>query len=200
MANIKGSHNGQSPYHRVIGKDWTFTDTNLEEIKPHAGNAPVNLISIAVCMAGNFVNDTPTAYQREQLKQTLNELMAKYSLKRDSIKLHREVRLKPTACPGKLDQNFISILLEPSMTCEQQLAEEKRAHQETLERERNNYTNWQTELDKRKALEIALAKEKSDHAETIKEKVSNYNNWQTELDRRKIAESRISKAKEALEQ
>lgn len=173
ITNIKNSHDGVVPYHVVIGKDWTYTDPNQKEVKLHAGNYPVNLVSVAVCMNGNFVTDTPTPYQREQLKKTLKGWMGQYSITRANIKLHREVRLKPTACPGKLDQNFISLLLTPTMTCEQQLEEEKAAHRETLERERTNYNNWQTEIEKRKQVETALTEEKNNHAESIAEKIKN---------------------------
>ena len=121
MGIIKGSHSGISPYHVVIGKDWVYTDPNQLEVKYHAGNYPVNLESIAVCMVGNFLNDTPMVYQRVQLKKTLEDWMKKYGILRTGIKLHREVRLSPTACPGKLDQNYISLLLKPTMTCEEEL-------------------------------------------------------------------------------
>lgn len=173
MGIIKGAHNGVSPYHRVIGFNWVYKDPNEVEVKFHAGNYPVNLESIAVCLAGNFTVDNLNAYQKEQLKKTLEEWMSKYGIPRVKVKLHREVRLKPTACPGNIDQVFISKLLTPSMTCEQQLAEEKQAHKESIERGQVNYTNWQTELDKRKGLEVSLAQEKSDHAESIAEKLKN---------------------------
>lgn len=39
------------------------------------------------------------------------------------------------------------------MTCQEQLAKEKAAHAETLEREQTNYKNWQTEIEQRHAVE-----------------------------------------------
>ena len=172
MANIKGSHSGISPYHRCIGYNWQWSDPHQDEVKYHAGNYQVNLESIAVAMVGDFTQDTPTEYQKQKLKETLQFWMNKYQIKRENIKLHREVRLNPTACPGKLDQSFISKLLKP-MTCEQDLKEERDRHAETLERERTNYANWQEEIDKRKKAEADLAQERSDHTESIAEKLKN---------------------------
>lgn len=199
MNNIKGSHAGVSPYHRVIGKDWVFTDTNLLEVKWHAGNYPVNLESVAVCLAGNFVNDTLTANQQTQLRNTLKEWMLKWGIKRANIKLHREVRIQPTACPGKPDQLFITQLLATTMpTCDQLLAEEKARHAETVERERDNYNNWQTTLDKHNLLRDLLADEKRQHAETIKRANDNYNNWQAALDAQGLLKQKVENAKTAL--
>lgn len=199
MNNIKGSHSGVSPYHRVIGKDWVFTDTNMLEVKFHAGNYPVNLESVAVCLAGNFVNDTLTAHQVNQLRATLKEWMLKYGIKRANIKLHREVRLSPTACPGKPDQLFITQLLAPTMpTCDQLLVEEKARHAETVERERDNYNNWQTTLDEKNKLRDQLADEKRQHAETVKRADDNYNNWQAALDALGPLKQKIENAKNAL--
>lgn len=189
MKNIKGSHGGVSPYHRVLGKDWTYTDPNMQQVKFHAGNYPVNLESVAVCLAGNFVNDNPTAYQTNQLRVTLKEWMVKYSIKRANIKLHREVRLQPTACPGKPDQLFITILLAPTMpTCDQLLADEKRQHAETVERERDNYANWQTTLDEKNKLRDQLAEEKRQHAESIAEKLKNAAERDAALAKLKVCE------------
>ena len=192
MGIIKGSHSGVSPYHVVIGKDWIYTDPSQLEIKFHAGNYPVNLESVAVCMVGNFVNDTLTAYQNEQLKKTLNQWMQKYSIIRQGIKLHREVRLQPTACPGKLDQNFISLLLTPSMTCEQELSTAK------AEVVKLNTEIGTTTAQRDTALRD-LTKEKLEHAEDIKIKDQNYQNWQTALDRYKRAEEKLYKIEGILE-
>lgn len=199
MANIKGSHGGVSPYHRVIGKDWMYVDPNMQEVKYHAGNYPVNLVSVGVCLAGNFVNDTLTAYQKNTLRTVLKQLMQQYGIKRANIKLHREVRLQPTACPGKPDQLFITQLLATSMpTCDQLLAEEKARHAETVERERDNYNNWQTTLDEKNKLRDQLADEKRQHAETVKRADDNYKNWQAALDAQGPLKQKIENAKNAL--
>lgn len=182
MSNIKSSHGGTSPYHHVIGKDWTWSDSNQLEVKYHAGNYDVNLVSIAVSLVGNFVNDTLTKYQEKELQRTLEEWMKRYSIARKQVKLHREVRLKPTACPGNIDQTLITKLLTPSMTCEQQLSDEKRGHRETLERERDNYRNWQEELNKRKTADLLLAEEKRQHKETLDRSNDYYQKWQDALD------------------
>ena len=123
MANIKGSHDGVSPYHRVIGYNWQWSDSAQDDVKFHAGNYPVNLESIAVCMVGDFTKDDLKDYQKKQLTATLKGWMKQYNIKRGNIKLHKEVRLKPTACPGKIDQDFISILLEEPMPTTDKLSD-----------------------------------------------------------------------------
>lgn len=189
MANIKGSHGGTSPYHHVIGKDWMYADPNMQEVKFHAGNYPVNLESVAVCLAGNFTVDTLTVYQKNNLRTTLKQWMQQYGIKRVNIKLHREVRLQPTACPGKPDQSFITILLASTMpTCDQLLADEKRQHAETVERERDNYANWQTTLDEKNKLRDQLAEEKRQHAESIAEKLKNAAERDAALAKLKVCE------------
>lgn len=100
MKIILGKH-GVSPYHIVIGKDWEVLARNIDEVGWHAGNWPVNLTSVAVCLNGDFTRETPTEYQKEKLRHWLLYLKNKYAIPREKIRLHKEVRLLgPTACPG----------------------------------------------------------------------------------------------------
>ena len=69
--------------------------------------------------------------------------------------------------------NWEESVIIPPMTCEQELAQERSDHAETILREQLNYNNWQTELDSRQALEMKLIKEKSNHGESIAEKIKN---------------------------
>lgn len=183
MANIKGSHDGVSPYHRVIGYNWQWSDPAQDDVKFHAGNYPVNLESIAVCMVGNFVVDDLKDYQKKQLTATLKEWGQKYNIKRANIKLHREVRLEPTACPGKIDQDLISILLQEPMPTDNlsdhivdgmpadqriaalksqvgRLVAESQGLTEALiasrKKEEEYYQSWQKEIDARKKVEEQL--------------------------------------------
>lgn len=100
-------------YHMIIFADGNVKDTRpLNEVGYHAGNLPVNNVSVGVCLIGNFETDEPTPEQSDSLKRILKSLMVDYSIMRDNIKLHKEVRLKPTACPGKnITHAYIDSLL-----------------------------------------------------------------------------------------
>ena len=106
-------------YHFCIFPSGEVIDTRpVNEVGFHAGNYPVNLVSIGVCLIGNFENDLPTEKQSSALKSLLKSLIAQYGIKPENIKLHKEVRLNPTACPGKnVTHEYIDSLLKqkPSM-------------------------------------------------------------------------------------
>lgn len=88
-------------YHYVIEKDGTVARLHPEEfIGNHAGNWAVNLRSIGVCLAGNFVTQSPTPDQIISLGKLLTEMQNRWGIPDKNIKLHKEVRLNPTACPG----------------------------------------------------------------------------------------------------
>lgn len=100
-------------YHMLIFPDGNIKDTRpINEVGHHAGNLPVNNVSVGICLIGNFETDQPTPEQSDSLKRILKSLMADYGITRDNIKLHKEVRLKPTACPGKnITHAYIDSLL-----------------------------------------------------------------------------------------
>jgi N-acetylmuramoyl-L-alanine amidase len=74
------------------------------EIGYHAGNYVVNKKSIAVCLHGNFEKQNPTPKQLAALERFVNWITTERPdlpiLLKKSVKGHREVRLKGTACPG----------------------------------------------------------------------------------------------------
>lgn len=75
------------------------------EIGYHAGNYAVNRRSIAVCLHGNFEKQKPTQKQIDALTAFVKWMTTERPdlpiLVKKSLKGHREVRLKGTACPGK---------------------------------------------------------------------------------------------------
>jgi N-acetyl-anhydromuramyl-L-alanine amidase AmpD len=101
-------------YHFLIFKDGTIQGTRpVNEVGYHAGSLPVNLVSIGICLIGNFEKDKPSTEQTNTLRNLLKSLMGQYGLQREDIKLHKEVRLSPTACPGKnITHKYIDSLLE----------------------------------------------------------------------------------------
>lgn len=82
-----------------------------DEIGYHAGNLAVNKNSIAVCVQGNFEIQQPTKAQIKALTEFCDWIFTKRpdipKLVRSGLKGHREVRLNPTACPGR---NLFSIV------------------------------------------------------------------------------------------
>lgn len=75
------------------------------EINYHAGNLPVNKKSLAVVLQGNFEIQKPTEAQKIALGELCDYLFTKRpdlpKLLRPGLKNHKEVRLNPTACPGR---------------------------------------------------------------------------------------------------
>lgn len=89
-------------YHFVIERnpDGALVVLHDEQfIGNHAGNFKVNNVSLGICLAGDFSQQNPTPAQIETLFHLLLDLQRRYGIQDDGIKLHREVRLKPTACP-----------------------------------------------------------------------------------------------------
>lgn len=74
------------------------------EVGYHAGNLPVNKKSLAVCLHGNFEKQQPTPKQVAALTAFVKWITTERPdlpiLVKKSLKGHREVRLKGTACPG----------------------------------------------------------------------------------------------------
>lgn len=107
---------GQAEYH--ISKGWKRLAYHLKidangivylcspftEVTYHAGNYPVNLIAIGICLDGDFTKNPPPPAQREALFKTLDDLCFHRPdmplLVKATVKTHREVRLSPTTCPG----------------------------------------------------------------------------------------------------
>lgn len=101
-------------YHFLLFPDGSVKSTRpINEIGYHAGNFAVNVVSIGLCLIGNFENDKPTEKQTSALKRLLESLTKQYGISKSNIKLHKEVRLQPTACPGKnITHAYIDKLLE----------------------------------------------------------------------------------------
>jgi N-acetyl-anhydromuramyl-L-alanine amidase AmpD len=88
-------------YHYIIEFDGTIVQLHNEDfIGNHAGNWAVNLISIAICLAGDFTKMKPNEAQLKSMTNLTLSLQTRWGIPDSNIKLHREVRLNPTACPG----------------------------------------------------------------------------------------------------
>ena len=75
------------------------------EVNYHAGNLPVNKNSLAVVLQGNMEIQQPTAKQVKALTDLCDYLFEKRpdipKLVKSGLKMHKEVRTSPTACPGR---------------------------------------------------------------------------------------------------
>jgi N-acetylmuramoyl-L-alanine amidase len=87
-------------YHFFIERDGlTMPGMLVEEIGYHAGNWTVNKSSIGICLAGDFTTEVPTPQQIEAMVKLVKKMQSIYQISDKHIFLHREVRLRPTACP-----------------------------------------------------------------------------------------------------
>lgn len=75
------------------------------EVNYHAGNLAVNKNSLAVVLQGNFEVQKPTEKQEKALADLCDYLFKSRpdipKLVKAGLKLHKEVRINPTACPGR---------------------------------------------------------------------------------------------------
>ena len=79
-------------------------------------------------------------------------------------------------------------IIEPMPTCEQQLAQERADHAESIKEKELNYKLWQEQLSRANGLEAQLK-------EKIAESQLNYDNWQKELDRANGYKGRLNEIK-----
>lgn len=76
-----------------------------DEVNYHAGNLPVNKNSLAVVIQGNMEVQSPTKAQEKSLADLCEYLFTKRpdipKLVKSGLKMHKEVRVGGTACPGR---------------------------------------------------------------------------------------------------
>lgn len=84
-------------YHYVIEKDGTLFQARLDDDEG-AHCKGQNLMSIGICLAGNFDLEMPTWRQQQTLSQLLNEKLANFKINVKNILPHRA--FSPTDCYG----------------------------------------------------------------------------------------------------
>lgn len=123
-------YESQARYH--VRKGWTrhaysyridnvgdiFLVNPLQEITWHSGHFPTNISHIAVCLDGNFTKHKPSDAQLMSLKNLFVHLTMERPemphLIGSSVRTHREVRPRPTSCPGQPIQEFVDALRNKS--------------------------------------------------------------------------------------
>ena len=104
--NVRGMENGLA-YHFVIGNGTDSGDGEIEvgarwrrQIQGgHVASSEMNEIAIGICLVGDFNKTRPTRRQIASLVELVNYLNQRFS--RPRFKVHREINIKPTDCPGR---------------------------------------------------------------------------------------------------
>jgi LysM repeat protein len=107
-------------YHFVIGNGRDMGDGEIaignrwkRQIKGgHVTSDAQNQVALGICLVGNFEVAPPTAAQMRSLYGLTAYLMRRCGIPKKEVKTHRQINIKPTACPGKLfpTQRFIENL------------------------------------------------------------------------------------------
>jgi N-acetyl-anhydromuramyl-L-alanine amidase AmpD len=58
-------------------------------------------VSIGICLVGNFEVDRPSEAQMRSLLALVTYLNRRCALPKSSLRTHKEINTKKTACPGK---------------------------------------------------------------------------------------------------
>jgi N-acetylmuramoyl-L-alanine amidase len=94
-------------YHFVIdagGGVWEGRPLRYQGAHEGAG---LNRGAIGVCLLGNFDETPVPEAQQQALGKLLDALCKHFSLGKDGVRTHQEVRLSPTDCPGRALQQYV---------------------------------------------------------------------------------------------
>ncbi|MGA1193072.1 MAG: LysM peptidoglycan-binding domain-containing protein [Kiritimatiellia bacterium] len=96
-------------YHFVIGNGQSMPDGEIgigdrwkKQLRGgHLTSDAQNEIALGICLVGNFDVSKPTDAQMKSLHALVRHLMRRCGVPGSEVKTHREINIKPTACPGK---------------------------------------------------------------------------------------------------
>ena len=92
-------------YHYVIGNGTMTAEGLVEEGRPEwavgAHSRGNNVDSLGICMVGDFGKTAPRTRQMEALAELLSDMLGRYDLGREAIRLHRQMPGNSTSCPGE---------------------------------------------------------------------------------------------------
>lgn len=96
---------GHLAYHVKIARNGVIYQCEpFAQVGYHAGNYPVNLASIGICLDGDFSKQSPSAEQITSLNALMHSLSTEHPemprLLHGGFWAHADVRLTPTFCPG----------------------------------------------------------------------------------------------------
>jgi N-acetyl-anhydromuramyl-L-alanine amidase AmpD len=92
-------------YHYVVGNGTMTADGMVEEGRPEwalgAHSRGNNERSMGVCLVGDLNAARPTARQMKSLGELLGDILNRYDLDRNAVRLHRQMPGNSTECPGR---------------------------------------------------------------------------------------------------
>ena len=113
--NFKSSLGYYIGYHYFIDKQGVVTQGRLDTDEG-AHTVGKNLVSLGICLAGNFDLTMPTAAQIDALKKLCKEKMAQYAITSFNVVPHRKFANK--TCYGKnLADDWAQKLVEETTSC-----------------------------------------------------------------------------------
>jgi hypothetical protein len=96
-------------YHFVIGNGHGMRDGEVA-VAPrwrkqldggHLASPAQNKVAIGICLVGNFEKHPPTAKEMQSLRALVEALLRRCHLSPDAVKVHREINVVGTRCPGR---------------------------------------------------------------------------------------------------
>lgn len=101
--HINSGEDGLQYHIKIDNVGEVFLCRDYSETLWHCGNYPINRTSIAICVDGDFTQQTPTREQYTALKATLDELCTKHpEFPADEGQVVGHKECAATACPGSL--------------------------------------------------------------------------------------------------
>ncbi len=99
---------GKIGYHYFIESDGSMHKGRFDEsVGTHFRHGEMYFNSIGICLAGDFMMESPTDEQIYKLRDILKTLVSKYNIPEKNILGHKETGAA-TLCPGeKIDLKFI---------------------------------------------------------------------------------------------
>lgn len=91
-------------YHYVIGNGTMTVEGLVEEGRPEwamgAHSRGNNGDSLGICLVGDFESSRPGSRQMKALGELLSDMLGRYDLGREAVRLHRQMPGNSTVCPG----------------------------------------------------------------------------------------------------
>lgn len=105
--NVRHMENGLA-YHFVIGNGSGIADGQVVAAPRwtrqldggHLASEGQNKVAIGICLVGNFDRQAPSARQMQSLRALANALLKRCQLPASAVRLHQEINVIGTRCPG----------------------------------------------------------------------------------------------------
>jgi len=96
-------------YHFLIGNGNGMKDGEIKASRRwreqlqggHLKSEQLNMISLGICLVGNFEISQPSSRQLQSLASLINYLLKRCQLGRSAVKTHQQINTVFTLCPGR---------------------------------------------------------------------------------------------------